>query len=322
MIFQEYSHEAPSHYARSRLNAAATRWHSGSLDAFTSAAEETHGQYTILGWMIDEARESFLGPQTEITKEEWNKDHYLWREDVKWTPDLTVEVAEVRRNRSDRLRDLSFRRANVDFWSLPNLSGTLLGAMGSPENLVAWGGMIGRAGSLVGQTTGKMATIGRYLKPIPQGATDAFVADTLFQTVKAGIQLNRGEDIDLLHAGIEVALATATGGILGTVPMALQIANKVPNVFRPALMKKSLNDIANGKPVQAFKGNPRRHVEEELNPEAKIEELNQRMEGFKDTDAELTKDFSLAAGKEYVQHTVGGVRKLINKVANCVRNSS
>jgi len=322
MIFQEYSHEAPSHYARSRLNAAATRWHSGSLDAFTSAAEETHGQYTILGWMIDEARESFLGPQTEITKEEWNKDHYLWREDVKWTPDLTVEVAEVRRNRSDRLRDLSFRRANVDFWSLPNLSGTLLGAMGSPENLVAWGGMIGRAGSLVGQTTGKMATIGRYLKPIPQGATDAFVADTLFQTVKAGVQLNRGEDIDLLHAGIEVALATATGGILGTVPMALQIANKVPNVFRPALMKKSLNDIANGKPVQAFKGNPRRHVEEELNPEAKIEELNQRMEGFKDTDAELTKDFSLAAGKEYVQHTVGGVRKLINKVANCVRNSS
>ena len=322
MIFQEYSHEAPSHYARSRLNAAATRWHSGSLDAFTSAAEETHGQYTILGWMIDEARESFLGPQTEITKEEWNKDHYLWREDVKWTPDLTVEVAEVRRNRSDRIRDLSFRRANVDFWSLPNLSGTLLGAMGSPENLVAWGGMIGRAGSLVGQTTGKMATIGRYLKPIPQGATDAFVADTLFQTVKAGVQLNRGEDIDLLHAGIEVALATATGGILGTVPMALQIANKVPNVFRPALMKKSLNDIANGKPVQAFKGNPRRHVEEELNPEAKIEELNQRMEGFKDTDAELTKDFSLASGKEYVQHTIGGVRKLINKVANCVRNSS
>jgi len=321
MIFQEYSHEAPSVYARSRLNAAATRWHSGSLDAFTSAIEETHGQYTILGWMVDEARESFLGPQTKIAEKEWNKDHYLWREDIKWTPDLTVEVAEVRRNRSDRIRDLSFRRANVDFWSLPNLSGVLLGAMGSPENLVAWGGMVGRAGSLIG-AGGKLATVGRYLKPIPQGATDAFVADTLFQTVKAGVQLNRGEDIDLLHAGIEVALATATGGILGTVPMALQIANKVPDVFKPALMKKSMNDLANGKPVQAFKGNPRRHVEEELNPEAKMEELNQRIEDIKDTSAELTKDFSLAAGKEYVQHSIGGVRKLINKVANCVRNNS
>ena len=321
MIFQEYSHEAPNAFARSRLNSAATRWHSGSLDAFTSAIEETHSQYTILGWMIDEARESFLGPQTEIAKEDWNNEHYLWREDVKWTPDLTVEVAEIRRNRSDRLRDLSFRRANVDFWSLPNLSGVLLGAMGSPENLVAWGGMVGRAGALMG-AGGKLATVGRYLRPIPQGATDAFVADTLFQTVKAGIQLNRGEDIDLLHAGIEVALATATGGILGTVPMALQIANKVPNVFKPAIMKKALSDIANGKPVQAFRGNPRRHVEEELNPEATIDELNKRMDGFKDTDAELSKDFSVEAGKDYVKHTVGGFRKLINKVANCVRNST
>jgi hypothetical protein len=321
MIFQNYSHEAPTSYAQGRLNAAATRWHSGSLDAFTSAVEETHSQYTILGWMIDEAQESFLGPQTFIEENEWDKNHYLWRDDVKWTPDLTVEVAEIRRNRSDRMSALSFRRANVDFWSLPNLSGVLLGAMGSPENLIAWGGMVGRAGSLM--TAGsKMATVGRYLKPIPQGMTDAFVADTLFQTVKAGVQMNRGEDIDLLHAGIEVALATATGGILGTVPMALQIAHKVPNVFKPALMKKSLQNLANGEPVQAFKGNPRRHVEEELDPEATIDELNKRMEGFKDTDAELSKDFSIEAGKDYVKQTVGGFRKLINKVANCVRNSS
>ena len=321
MIFQEYSHEAPSAYAQGRLNSAATRWHSGSLNAFTSAIEETHSQYTILGWMIDEAKESFLGPQTPITKEEWNKDHYLWRDDVNWTPELTVEVAEVRRNRSDRMSNLAFRRANVDFWSLLNLSGVLLGAMGSPENLVAWGGMIGRAGSLMAAGS-KIATVGRYMKPIPQGMTDAFVADTLFQTVKAAVQINRGEDIDLLHAGIEVALATATGGILGTIPMALQISSKIPQVFKPALMKKSLNDIANGYGVGTFKPNPRRHVEEELDPEATIAELNKRMEGFKDTDAELSKDFSVEAGKDYVKHTVGGFRKLINKAANCIRNST
>ena len=292
MIFQNYSHEAPSAYAQNRLDAAATQWQSGSLSAFTSAIEETHSQYTILGWMIDEAKESFLGPQTPITKEEWNKDHYLWRDDVNWTPELTVEVAEVRRNRSDRMSNLAFRRANVDFWSLPNLSGVLLGAMGSPENLVAWGGMIGRAGSLMAAGS-KIATVGRYMKPIPQGMTDAFVADTLFQTVKAGVQLNRGEDVDLFHAGIEVALATVTGGILGTIPMALQIGTKIPQVFKPALMKKSLNDIANGYGVGTFKPNARRHVEEELDPEATIAELNKRMEGFKDTDAELSKDFSV-----------------------------
>jgi len=321
MIYQNYSHEAPSVYAQSRLNSAATRWHSGSLDAFTSGIEETQSQYTILGWMVDEAQESFLDTKTPILKDEWNQEHYLWREDVRWEPNLTVEIAEVRRNRSDRMSALAFRRANVDFWSLPNLSGVLLGAMGSPESLIPFGGMIGRAGQLL-KAGSKLATVGRYLKPIPMGMTDAFVADSLFQTVKAGVQINRGEDPDLMHAGLEVLLATATGGILGTIPMALQIGSKIPTVFKPALMKKSLKNLADGEAVQAFKGNPRRHVEEELDPEATIAELNKRMDGFKDADAELSKDFSIEAGKEYVQHTVGGFRKLINKVANCVRNST
>ena len=321
MIYQNYSHEAPTAYAQSRLNSAASRWHSGSLDAFTSAIDETHSQYTILGWMIDEAKESLLDSQTPILETDWNKEHYLWRDDVRWEPELTVEIAEVRRNRSDRIKALQFRRANVDFWSLPNLSGVLLGALGSPESLVPFGGMIARSGQLA-KAGSKLSTIGRYLKPIPMGMTDAFVADTLFQTVKAAVQINRDEDPDLLHAGLEILLATATGGILGTIPMALQIGSKVPNVFKPALMKKSLQNLANGEPVQAFKGNPKRHVEEELDPNATIEELNKRMDGFKDTDAELSKDFSIEAGKDYVKHTVGGFRKLINKVANCVRNST
>jgi hypothetical protein len=271
--------------------------------------------------MVDEAQESFLDTKTPILKDEWNQEHYLWREDVRWEPNLTVEIAEVRRNRSDRMSALAFRRANVDFWSLPNLSGVLLGAMGSPESLIPFGGMIGRAGQLL-KAGSKLATVGRYLKPIPMGMTDAFVADSLFQTVKAGVQINRGEDPDLMHAGLEVLLATATGGILGTIPMALQIGSKIPTVFKPALMKKSLKNLADGEAVQAFKGNPRRHVEEELDPEATIAELNKRMDGFKDADAELSKDFSIEAGKEYVQHTVGGFRKLINKVANCVRSST
>jgi len=321
MIYQNYSHESPNVYAQSRLNSAATRWHSGSLDAFTSGVEEAQSQYTILGWMVDEAQESFLDSKTPILEANWNKEHYLWRDDVRWEPELTVEIAEVRRNRSDRIKALQFRRANVDFWSLPNLSGVLLGAMGSPESLIPFGGMIGRAGQLA-KAGSKLATIGRYLKPIPMGMTDAFVADTLFQTVKAAVQINRNEDPDLLHAGLEVLLATATGGILGTIPMALQIASKVPNVFKPALMKKSLHDLSQGGPVKAFKGNPRRHIEEELDPEATIAELNKRMDGFKDTDAELSKDFSIEAGKDYIKHTAGGFRKIINKVANCVRNST
>ena len=103
MIKQEYYYQDASVYQKGRLTAAMHQWEGGALDAFTSAAEETHSQYTILGWLIDEARESFLDDDTPILKEDWNKNHYLYREDVPWKDDLTVGVAEVRRDRSDRL---------------------------------------------------------------------------------------------------------------------------------------------------------------------------------------------------------------------------
>ena len=326
MIKQEYYYQDASVYQKGRLTAAMHRWQGGALDAFTSAAEETHSQYTILGWLIDEAKESFLEDDTPILKEDWNKEHYLYREDVPWKDDLTVGVAEVRRDRSDRLNELAFRRANVDFWSLPNLSGSLLGAMGSPENLVAWGGMIGRAGSLaklgtkVPMTTNYLKKVGRMPTggSIGRGMTDAFVADSLFQTVKATVQVNRGDDPDLVHAAFELGIATMTGGIIGTLPMAYQVATKIPSAFRPAIIKKTMNDFKDG-PANYFKSRARRHTEEELSPEATIDELNRRMDNLDDADEILTADASKEAGKETVQQIKGGFRSIIHKAANCIR---
>ena len=317
MIFQEYYYQDTSNYATSRLNQAMSRWHGGALDAFTSGAEETHSQYTVLGWLIDEAKESELDDTTPILQDEWNKNHYLWRADIPWKDDLTIGVAEVRKDRSDRLNALAFRRANVDFWSLPNLSGLLLGSMGSPENLIAWGGMIGRAGTVAALAT-KAPITTRYFKPIVRGMADAAIADSLFQSVKAAVQLNRGEDPDLVHASFELGIATLAGGFLGTMPMAAQVAYKIPRAFRPAIIKKTWKDLKGG-PANFFKSRARRNLEEELDPKATVDELNQRMQDFDDADASLSADASTQAGKDYVVHTKGQLRNLIHKAANCVR---
>lgn len=122
---------------------------------------------------------------------------------------------------------------------MPNLSGVLLGAMGSPENLVGWGGLLGRSAKLAEMGV-KAGVLAKYVKPVAMGMADNFVADSLYQTTKAMVQLNRGEKPDWGHAALELGIATATGGIIGTTPMAAQIASKVPMAFRPTLVKKQL----------------------------------------------------------------------------------
>ena len=151
MPYQSYYYQNPEVYQKSRLNSAIAKWRPSGWDTFFSGAEESFTQYTALGWLAKEAQEwDVFGERddTKIRKDEWNKEHYLWRSDIQWDDDMTIGVAKMRRERSDRLSELTMYRNNVDFWSLPNLSGVLGGAILSPENLVAWGGMIGRAGTL------------------------------------------------------------------------------------------------------------------------------------------------------------------------------
>ena len=197
MPYQTYYYQEPGIYQKSRLNSAIRHWQPGNWDAFTSAAKESFNEYTALGWLSKEAQEwDVFGQHNNnlIAKEDWNKEHYLWRDDVQWDEEMTIGIAKVRRERSDRLKELSIYRSNVDFWSLPNLSGTIMGAMISPENLVAWGGMIGRSGQLAKlATTTRVPLTSRFVKPVFQGMADAAIADTLYQTVKATVQLNRGD---------------------------------------------------------------------------------------------------------------------------------
>lgn len=323
MPYQEYYYQDPTSYQQSRLNSSIRQWRQGPLETFWSAVSESHSEYTALGWLERQARESYAPNTTPILKEEWNQEHYLWRDDIPWKDDLTIGVAEIRRDRSDYLAEQAIKRANVDFWSLPNLSGSILGAMGSPENLVVWGGMVGRSAALtkLAQTT-RIPLTSRFLKPVVQGMADAAIADTLYQTVKATVQLNRGENIDATHAAFELGLATLTGGIIGTFPMAYQIAKKVPSAFRPALIKKAMDDIAQSRPVSRFKNLGKRTTEEEMNPDEIKNAINERINSYKDeTNEMLLKDASKEGIKDYAIHTLTQAKKLVKVIANCLRRS-
>jgi len=322
MAYQTYHYQDEGQYQKSRLNSAIYKWKPGDWDVLTSAVEESFTQYTALGWIASEAQEwDVLGrhDSTLIPKEEWNEEHFLWRDDIKWDENMTIGIGKARRERSDHMKDLAMYRNNVDFWSLPNLAGTVMGAMISPENLVAWGGMIGRAGvlaTLAKSTKVPMTT--RYFKPVVQGMADAAIADTLFQTVKASVQLNRGENIDAVHAGLEIGLAGLTGGLIGGIPMAYQVAKKIPSAFRPVLIKKAMQNIADSKPVSLFKNRGNRSVEEEASPEQVKEALNKKKNEFTEESTELFGDASKGVLKDYWDHVGTQGKTLIKTVKNCL----
>ena len=325
MPYQSYYYQNPEVYQKSRLNSAIARWQPSGWDTFTSGAEESFTQYTALGWLAKEAQEwDVFGEldHTKIKKEEWNKEHYLWRSDIQWDDNMTIGIAKMRRERSDRLSELTMYRNNVDFWSLPNLSGVLGGALLSPENLVAWGGMIGRAGTLatLARTT-RVPVTSRFIKPVFQGMADAAIADTLFQSVKATVQLNRGENIDGAHAAFEIGLATLTGGFIGTFPMAGQVAKKIPAAFKPVVMRHALNNIAESKPVSFFKDKGRKNAEEELDPETMANTLNEKIKETADDNDALYSNASTGVIKDFVNNTLKGTRKLVNVLANCIRKN-
>ena len=323
MPYQRYHYQYEGSYQKSRLNSAIRRWQPGDWDTMTSAGKESFTQYTALGWLAKEAQEwDPFGrhDDTLIKKDEWNENHYLWRDDINWDEDMSIGVARVRRERSDNMKDLALYRNNVDFWSLPNLAGTIMGAMVSPENLVAWGGMIGRAGTLatLARTT-RVPMIPRYVKPVFRGMADAAIADTLFQTVKASVQVHRGENIDLAHAAFEIGIAGMTGGFIGTFPMAYQVAKKVPSAFRPVLVKKALSQIAKSKPVSLFKNRGNRSVEEEMSPDQVKEAIKTRTKGYADDAEELYKDASKGVVGDYRDHLFKQGKTLMNKLTNCLK---
>lgn len=238
-------------YGGQRIESALRRWRPGALRTFESAAEESFTQYNTLGWLASGLAEWNAPDDTPIEKDDWNHNHPLYRDDSPYTEGLTEGVALARASKSDRNTTLSFVRQNVDFWSLPNLSGMLLGGLPDPVNLAGMGGFVGRMGT-VSKIARKMPVV-RHTSPILQGASDTALAESLFQFTRSAVTASQGGDLDQFSVFGEIALASAFGGVLSTLPMAWQIAKKAPEALHYTWLAEARNQVGRqGDPVTVF----------------------------------------------------------------------
>jgi hypothetical protein len=237
-------------YGNQRIENALRRWRPGGFETFKSGAEESFSQYNTLGYIGNKLAEWTAPDETPIEENDWNESHPLYRDDVAYTENMTEGVALVRATQSDRATELNFTRRNVDFWSLPNLSGVMLGGLPDPVNLAGMGGFVGRMGT-VAKVAQKMPVI-RHTAPVLQGATDTMIAESLFQFTRAASVASQGGDLDQFSVFGEIALAGAFGGMFSMMPMAWQVAKKAPEVMHFTWLADAKSAMARQEPVTTF----------------------------------------------------------------------
>ena len=238
-------------HGNERIQSALNRWRPGSFTTFESGAEESFAQYNTLGYLGNKLAEWTAPDERPIARDDWNESHPSYRDDVSYTDDMTEGVALIRATQSDRATELNFKRRNVDFWSLPNLSGVMLGGLPDPVNLVGMGGFLGRMG-VVAKVAKKMPVI-RHTAPILQGASDTAVAESLFQFTRAAAISSQGGDLDQFSVLGEIALSAAFGGMFSMMPMAWQVARKAPQAMHYTWLADARNKIGRrGESVETF----------------------------------------------------------------------
>lgn len=228
-------------YGNKRLEDAIGRWRPGAFETFKSAVEESFLQYNTLGY-LSAGLASWSAPnQTPIAEADWNDDHLSYRPGISYQEDMTEGEALVLATQWDAKTRLQNIRKNVDFWSLPNLAGTMLGALPDPVNLAGLGGFVGRMGTVA--KVAKTLPAVKYTAPVLQGASDTALAESLFQFTRATYEHTHGGDLDQFSIFSEIALATAFGGVFGTLPMAWQIAKKVPAAMHFTYLDEAMHNI-------------------------------------------------------------------------------
>ena len=329
MAYQElYVEQSPSIYME-RLNEAISQYQPSKIDTFLGYADQAY-MYSPAAFAIEYFAQ--FQNETLIEEKDWNNQHDLWGDGtLSWHEDLTEGQAIVENRVKEREKELSVFLKNTDPWSPVALAGSLGMNLGSWENwipIASWMGHFNKIKNIAP----KVDFIGSIdgLIPVKEGiakvplttaqtfglrVADATISESIFQTTKNMFNSGRGKETDYLQSAVEVALATASGGVLASFSFAKKLKD-IPLEKHFENMSFRLTELRDGIHARYFdKG---RYSEPELNRESVLDELKTRSSQL-DEDVRLTSDASKDRVKAYGQSLINDSKKFGAKVLETLR---
>ena len=162
-----------------------------------------------------------MNPLDNIQRDDWNESHPYWQEDIEWEPDLTLEVARniyFERNEAANYEKLVERGGGGGMFARG--LGLFGGAMLDPINLVAAPASLYVKSGLLG----KMALAGGV----------NFVAEGALQGVAYSTQRERGEELGVADAALNLGFAAAIGAAF---PLGGNVLGRLWNAGKTGRMK-------------------------------------------------------------------------------------
>ena len=292
-----------------------------------------HSLYNSSLAYVGEIAENFFAPDDVIPSEEWNSDHEHFRKGIKWHEDLTETEAKIEAERYDRDKVFSEYMRNTDPWSMHNLGASFASAIWDPLSYVPMVGLGGKAINMsstmlkrIGMVSNVSKTVNPYIagakaigkpfKPIAVYGAEAALAETAFQIIKQASTIHDGEDIDWIGGLLDVTIASAFGGALGTIPTARNIKKALTPEQIRVQVGKSLDDLGqNGEVGTSPNGDrPLKDFEAEEKLQKELDQLDDNNAHLHDIDATPIVSYAKKVGSD-VKVVLSD---LLTKFRNCI----
>ena len=188
-------------------------------------------------------RRAFLrgdeGP-VPLSKETWEENPDLFRDDVEFFPSMTEGQAKIlaKRSDSDKRRDFIFSHTKPGLGTLlTGLTGGLIGSIPDPTNFIP---------ILNFAKAAAVARMGRVLGRAIVNSVEAGLVTAATQPIVFAAEHAEQGDYDLAMAATSVSFAFGIGGGFGAISGRL---SRMPLEDRLAVVSKAADDVSKGQPI-------------------------------------------------------------------------
>ena len=320
MIVQEYELDKYPEY-HSRIFSRALRGYVPSQSKqlehlFNESAFELnpvrYGIELLMPTLQDMTEEHFNVPEElrsshEIKKEEWDFNHPSFRSGIKWFEGMTQLQASIDADQFDRNQLNQYIVGNIDPWTPANLGAMAVGQLFDPLTYVPFLGVGSKVASMGAKVFNRInlvknvsqveklsalsyvgkagKAVAKPFKPVGYWAAEAGLAETTYQFIKHASLSGRGRDVDYIAAMQDISIATLTGGILGTMPMAIKLKKQFSQTEIADYLGKTAGDLKNWG-YSKFNGQGSKS-EPKLSKKEAEAKYNEKMESMKEPEKEV-----------------------------------